>query len=63
MFDRKSQFDRSFFDRVLPSVTLPARIAGKFSIVERTSATTKVFRTDEFTIAERPDHFTVVSYK
>jgi len=54
MFDRKSQFDRSFFDRILSGVSLPARIAGRFTIATRTEAFTKVFRADPFT---------VVSYK
>ena len=37
-FDRKSQFDRSFFDRMLGvgGTPLPARIAGKFSVLTRT---------------------------
>ena len=65
MFDRKSQFDRSFFDRILAAggIALPARIAGRFAIATRTSAITKVFRADPFTITERTDPFTVVSYK
>ena len=63
MFDRRSQFDRSFFDRVMGGTSLPARIAGRFTIATRTEAFTKVFRADPFTIAERTDPFTVVSYK
>ena len=63
MFDRRSQFDRSFFDRVLSGISLPARIAGRFTIATRTEAFTKVFRADPFTITERTDPFTVVSYK
>ena len=64
MFDRKSQFDRSFFDRTFSTGPgLPARIAGRFTIATRTEAFTKVFRADPFTITERTDPFTVVSYK
>ncbi len=51
MFDRRSQFDRSFFDRTFSiGPGLPARIAGKFTIVTRTSAFTPVVRTSAFTV-------------
>jgi len=64
MFDRKSQFDRSFFDRTFGTGTvLLAKIAGRFDVATRTVAITKSFRTDPFTIAERTEPFTVVAYK
>ena len=64
MFDRRSQFDRAFFDRIFSTGPgLPARIAGRFTVVTRTSAITKVLRADPFTITERTYPFTVVSYK
>jgi len=50
MFDRKSQFDRSFFDRVMGGTSLPARIAGKFTVVTRTEAFTVATRTEAFTV-------------
>lgn len=63
MFDRKSQFDRSFFDRVLSGISLPARIAGKFSVVRRTTDMTVVERTSEMTVTIRTNPFTVVAFK
>jgi hypothetical protein len=62
-FDRRSQFDRSFFDRFFGGTALPARIAGRFTIVTRTVAFTKTLRTNEFSIVERTNPFTVVAYK
>ena len=61
MFDRKSQFDRSFFDRILSGIQLPARIAGKFAIAKRTSTFIIATRTDPFSIAVRTKPFTVVA--
>ena len=51
-FDRKSQFDRSFFDRMLGvgGTPLPARIAGKFSVLTRTVPFSTVVRTESFTV-------------
>ena len=51
-FDRKSQFDRSFFDRMLAvgGTSLPARIAGKFSVLTRTVAFSTVMRTESFRV-------------
>jgi hypothetical protein len=64
MFDRKSQFDRSFFDRTYSTgPPLPARIAGRYTVATRTAGFTKTLRTNEFTVVERPGNFTVVSYK
>ena len=63
-FDRKSQFDRSFFDRILGGgIALPARIAGRFAVVSRTNAFTKTLRNNPFTITERTRAFMVVAYK
>ena len=61
MFDRRSQFDRSFFDRVMGGVSLPARIAGKFTIAKRTSAFIIATRTDPFSISVRTNPFIVVA--
>lgn len=64
MFDRRSQFDRSFFDRTFSfGPGLPARIAGKFDIATRTAMFTQIFRADPFTVTERTSPFKVVSYK
>jgi hypothetical protein len=61
MFDRKAQFDRSFFDRILSGIKLPARIAGKFTIAKRTSAFIIATRTDPFSISVRTNPFIVVA--
>jgi len=51
MFDRRSQFDRSFFDRAFSSgPPLPARIAGEFTVVTRTSAFIPAVRTEPFMV-------------
>ena len=64
MFDRRSQFDRSFFDRTLAmGPPLPARMAGAFVVDTRTAMFTKTFRTEAFTIAERTSMFQVVATK
>jgi hypothetical protein len=55
MFDRKSQFDRSFFDRTFSLGTpLPARIASRFTVATRTAL---------MTLATRAGPFSVVAYK
>jgi len=64
MFDRRSQFDRSFFDRTFSQgPPLPARIAGVFDIITRTGSFSMGFRAGEFEITERTEPFKVVASK
>ena len=50
MFDRKSQYDRSRFDRTFTTVPPVARVPGLFSIATRPGTINYVTRTGNFVI-------------
>lgn len=59
-FDRRSMFDRSFFDRMMYLVPAQARVPGKFTTTTRTRDGTVTVRPGAFSTTTRTGTFNTV---